>query len=92
MSHTVTINWTASVDAVQSYNVYRSTVSGAEIPPFINSAPITADTYTDIVPSPGIYYYVVTSVENGAESVHSAEISAAVLPFPPTNVVLGTIV
>jgi len=89
--HTVPISWTASTDSVNGYNVYRGAL-GAEAPPPINgTALITGTSYSDQV-SPGVYSYVVTSVENGAESVHSNEVTATVPPFPPTNVVLGTIV
>lgn len=93
MPHSVTLTWTPSVDAVQSYNVYRGVAAGAEAPQAINAAPITADTFVDeTIPSPGIYFYNVTSVENGAESLHSAEISAVVLPLPPTNILVTAIV
>lgn len=89
--HTVPISWTASTDAVNGYNVYRG-ATGAEVAPPLNGASlITGTSYSDQV-SPGVYSYVVTSVENGAESVHSNEVTATVAPFPPTNVVLGTIV
>lgn len=92
--HSVTISWTASADAVQGYNVYRSTNAlGAEAAPALNGAAlITGDTYTDTVPGPGAYDYVVKSVENGAESLASNEVAALVLPFPPTQVTLGAIV
>jgi hypothetical protein len=89
--HTVPISWTASTDAVNGYNVYRGP-AGAEVAPALNGTTlITGTSYSDQV-SPGVYSYVVTSVENGAESVHSNEVTATVPPFPPTNVTLGTIV
>ena len=91
-THTVTLTWTASLDAVDGYNVYRSTnAPGSEKAPAQNSALITGTTYTDTVPAPGVYDYVVTSVENGAESVHSSEVVATVLPFPPSNIVVSAV-
>lgn len=93
-THTVELSWTASTDAVQGYNVYDAVnAPGTEAAPSLNgNSLITGTSYTATVPGPGVYEFVVTSVENGAESVHSNEVSATVLPFPPTNVVLGTIV
>ena len=92
-THTVTLSWTASTDAVQGYNVYMATNDpGGEKAPALNGATlITADTYVATVPGPGVYEFVVTSVENGAESIHSNEASATVLPFPPTNLLVSSI-
>lgn len=90
--HTVKLSWTASIDAVDGYNVYRATnAPGTETSPAINSSLVTGTTYTDTVPGPGAYDYVVTSMENGAESIHSNEVAALVLPFPPTNLVVNEI-
>jgi hypothetical protein len=93
MAHTVTLTWTASLDTVQGYNVYMAVdAPGTEKAPALNGATlITGTTYVATVPAPGVYEFVVTSVENGAESVHSNEASATVLPFPPTNLVVSAI-
>lgn len=93
MAHTVTLNWTASVDTVQGYNVYMAVnTPGTEKAPAMNGGTlITGTTYVAAVPGPGIYEFVVTSVENGAESIHSNEASATVLPFPPSNLVISTV-
>jgi hypothetical protein len=93
MTHTVTLNWVASTDAVQGYNVYEAVnAPGTEAPPAINGGTlITGTSYVATVPGPGVYEFVVTSVDNGAESVHSNEVSATVLPFPPTNVTVSAI-
>ena len=93
MAHTVTLSWTASVDAVSGYNVYMAVnAPGTEKAPALNgSTLITGTTYVAAVPGPGVYEFVVTSVENGAESIHSNEASATVLPFPPTAVVVSAI-
>ena len=92
-THTVELNWTASLDSVQGYNVYEAVnAPGTEAPPAINGASlITGTSYMATVPAPGAYEFVVTSVENGAESVHSNEVTAIVLPFPPTALTVGTI-
>jgi hypothetical protein len=92
-THKVTLSWTASTDAVDGYNVYMAVnAPGTEVPPAVNgSTLITGTTYTATVPSPGIYDFVVTSVENGAESQHSAEVIATVPPFPPTAILVSAI-
>ena len=91
--HTVSLSWTASLDSVQGYNVYMAVnAPGTEAPPALNgSTLITGTSYDAVVPSPGVYQFVVTSVENGAESVHSNEVAATVLPFSPTNLVITAI-
>ena len=93
MTHTVSLSWTASTDAVQGYNVYEAVnAPGTEAAPALNgSTLITGTTYVATVPGPGVYEFVVTSVENGAESIHSNEVSATVLPFPPTSVAVTAI-
>jgi len=93
-THTIVINWTASTDAVQGYNIYQAeNAPGTEKanPPINGAVLVTTNTYTATVPSPGVYEFVVTSLENGAESVVSNEVSAIVLPFPPTDVLVGAI-
>lgn len=91
-THTVVINWTPSTDAVSGYNVYEGTAAGNETTTPVNGASlITGSSYTATVAGPGVYSFVVTSFENGAESVHSNEIIATVKPFPPTGVTLGAI-
>lgn len=91
--HTVNLSWTASLDAVQGYNVYEAVDNpGGEAAPALNGANLIAGTtYAAIVPGPGIYEFVITSVENGAESVHSNEVSATVTPFPPTALMVSSI-
>lgn len=94
MSHTATINWTASPDAVQGYNVYRATTSGQEAPPALNGTTlITGTSYIDTTVQVGqVYFYVVTAVANGFESIHSNEAtSTVILPLPPTDVVVSAV-
>jgi Cep192 domain 4/Abnormal spindle-like microcephaly-assoc'd, ASPM-SPD-2-Hydin/HYDIN/CFA65/VesB-like, Ig-like domain len=80
VSHSVALTWTASTSSgVVGYNIYRSTVSGG---PYVilDSAAVSADTYTDSsVQSGTTYFYVVRSVDNtGAESVNSSQVQATI--------------
>src|ERR1019366_10496562 len=77
VSHSVTLNWTASTSAVSGYNVYRSTVSGGPYTK-VNSTLVTTTQYTDSTVQAGqTYYYVVTSVDSSnVESTYSNEVSA----------------
>jgi hypothetical protein len=87
-THTVGLSWTAATDFVtgDSYNVYRGTVSGGPYTK-VNTAAITADTFTDSGLAVGTYYYVATHVSGTAESAFSNEARAVVLPRPPTTLV-----
>ena len=74
------LTWTASTSSgVVGYNIYRSTVSGG---PYVilDSAAVSADTYTDsTVQSGTTYFYVVRSVDNtDAESVNSSQVQATI--------------
>jgi len=92
MSHTIALSWTASTDAVQGYNVYEGTAAGNESSTPVNGTTlITGTTYTVTVAGPGVYSFVVKSVENGADSVNSNEVIATVPPFPPTGLTVGAI-
>jgi hypothetical protein len=92
MAHQATLTWTASTDAVAGYNVYRSTnPPGNEGATPINAALVTGTTYVDTPLIPGLYGYTVTSVEGGVESVHTAEVTARILPAPPTNVSVSAV-
>lgn len=86
MSHTVTLTWTASVDAVEGYNVYRGTATGAETTK-LNTALVTGTSFTDSAPVGGQDFYVAKSVLGGVESLASNEVSVTVPPAPPTNLV-----
>ncbi|MFL5242206.1 MAG: fibronectin type III domain-containing protein [Gemmataceae bacterium] len=71
----VVFSWSASVGAV-SYNVYRSTTSGAEgSVPYV--AGWTSTSFTDSGLTDGTtYYYEVSAVNAGGESALSSEVSA----------------
>lgn len=86
MPHSASLSWTASVDAVDGYNVYRGVAAGKEDTK-INTALVTGTTFTDTAPALGNNFYVARAVKNGAESVNSNEVNAVILPAPPTNLV-----
>ena len=82
----VALQWTASSGAT-SYNVKRSTTSGAEVT--IVSG-VTATSYTDTAVANGTtYFYVVSAVNAVGESLNSNEASATpaapTIPAPPTS-------
>ena len=79
ITHSVTLNWTASTSSVAGYNVYRSAVSGGPYT-IVNSSLITTTQFTDSTVQAGqTYYYVVTSVDStGVNSSYSNEVSATI--------------
>lgn len=88
-NHSATLTWTASVDTVNGYNVYRGLYppSGDEgATPINGTTLVSGTTYIDTTVGVGqAYDYYVTAVANGVESVHSAEVhSTVILPAPPT--------
>ena len=78
--HSVSLTWTASVDAASNpslaYNVYRASTCGGAFSK-LNASPLAATTYLDAAVLPGSYCYQVTSVLNGTEGSPSNQ--AAVL-------------
>lgn len=86
MSHSVTLNWVASTDAVDGYNLYKGTAAGQETIK-VNSAVVVGTSFTDASETVGNLFYVARSVANGVESVNSNEVSVSVPPAPPTNLV-----
>jgi predicted phage tail protein len=79
VSHTVTLNWTASTSTVSGYNVYRSTTNGGSYAK-INSGLVSAITYVDSTVQDGTtYYYVTTAVDSsGDESAYSNQATAVI--------------
>ena len=73
----ITVGWNVSSGAT-SYNIYRSTTSGAEAAPKIGSiSPGSANRYNDMTVTAGVtYYYKVTAVNGSGESAMSMETSA----------------
>ncbi|MEA2417146.1 MAG: hypothetical protein QOI58_3803 [Thermoanaerobaculia bacterium] len=84
----VSLAWN-SVAGATSYNVKRSTVSGSGYSTIVSP---TTTSYTDTGLTNGTtYYYVITAVGPGGESVNSSEVSAtpAVPPAAPTGLTLS---
>jgi len=82
--HNITLNWTAPTagGAPTSYNVKRGTAAGAETQ--LASVTVPATTYVDSAGVGGTkYFYVVTAVNSGGESVPSNEVSATFLVSVP---------
>ena len=83
ISHSATLNWTASTSTAIGYNLYRGTISGGPYTK-INSSIDATTTFTDagIVQAGKTYYWVVTAVNSSnVESVLSGEVSATI-PTP----------
>ncbi len=89
--HSATLTWVASAtdathDAPSSYNVKRAAVSGG---PYATVGSATATTYVDSTVLAGTtYFYVVTAVNSGGESVPSSQVTCTVpksAPNPPTG-------
>jgi hypothetical protein len=79
--HTVDLRWKASVSRVDGYNVYRSEMRYGPYTK-LNSAPMRATVYSDSAVQAGhTYFYKVTSVDKGQESVFSNQIRV-VVPSP----------
>jgi hypothetical protein len=95
-NHSVVLSWTASVvatgqPAISSYQVWRSTVSGAEV--FLANAGTTAGTanltYTDTsVVNGTTYFYEVFSLNSvGPSATPSNEVTAVI----PATVIVPTV-
>jgi hypothetical protein len=79
--HTVSLNWSASTNAV-SYNIYRSTTSGSGYT-MINTSPEDTTAYTDsTVVSGQTYYYVTTAVDSSSQESGYSNVAEAVIPNP----------
>ncbi|MGB7283936.1 MAG: kelch repeat-containing protein [Candidatus Acidiferrum sp.] len=76
----VSLSWNGSpTSGVTSYNVYRSLTSGTGYT-LVGSS--TTTSFLDESVTYNIYYYVVTAVANGAESIHSNEAPVTLTPAP----------
>jgi hypothetical protein len=76
--HTVGLTWTASTSSgVTAYNIYRSTSSGAGYNKIGSTTNVLS--YSDVnVANGATYYYVVTAVSSGGESVFSNQAAATI--------------
>jgi len=82
----VALTWTAPSGAsgATSYNVKRSTTSGAETTLVTG---VTATAYTDATAAAGnTYYYEVSAVNASGQGVNSAEAGAIMVPATPAGV------
>jgi uncharacterized protein YjdB len=89
----VALSWNA-VSGATGYNVYRSATTGTQ-GTMLNSSALTVTSYTDTTATNGNeYYYCVTDITSGGESVASNQESATPqVPAPPAptdvNAVVG---
>jgi hypothetical protein len=103
--HAVVLTWTASTSAAScvapactfGYNVFKGTVAGAESATPLNSAPLTALTYTDSITLTSAVqsvFYFVEAVETASgitvSSVPSNEVSATFPGIPAAPVLSET--
>jgi fibronectin type 3 domain-containing protein len=79
----VTLTWTAAVGA-NSYNIYFSNTSGVTTASTNKITGITSTFYLHSPLTNGLtYYYIVTTVSNGVESLPTTEVSAMPVAPPP---------
>ena len=82
----VALAWNASLGAA-SYNVKRSTISGSG---YSTLASVTTTSHTDTTAVNGTtYFYVVSAVNAGGESLNSSEVWATPQPPPPSAAPTG---
>jgi fibronectin type 3 domain-containing protein len=84
----ISLTWNAITDAT-SYNVKRSTTSGGPYTTIATGATSTNYADTDLVVGDQ-YYYVVSAVSNGMESLNSLEATSA-LPYPWLSQDIGAV-
>jgi hypothetical protein len=89
-THQVVLNWTASVDG-GVVTVYRAAgaCSASSVFTAITTG-VAANTFTDSTVTVGSFCYQVTTVVNGSESLPSNQITARILPSPPTALAVGS--
>ena len=73
----VTLSW-STVGTLDSFNIYKSTTSGSGYSLIDSVLNGTATSYVETSVPSGTYYYVVTAIAGGAESVYSNETNAVV--------------
>jgi hypothetical protein len=82
-THSVVLNWNASISVVVGYNVYRNSASSGPTWTKLNSSPLTTTSYTDWdVLAGGSYLYAVTSVNPANVESVSSEAQRALIPTP----------
>jgi fibronectin type 3 domain-containing protein len=83
----ISLTWNAVANAT-SYNIKRSTVSGGSYT--VIATGVTLTNYTDAVPAGMKYYYVVSAVAGGVESLNSLEATVN-LPYPWVSQDIGPV-
>jgi hypothetical protein len=82
-AHAANLSWTASTTPNVTYNVYRATASSGPFTTPLNSTPIMGLAFVDTTVQAGqTYFYVVTAVASGVESVPSSPPVQATIPSP----------
>jgi hypothetical protein len=81
--HSVTLQWSTGVNLSATFNVYRSPISGNYNSPPLNAQPISAPqaaltTFIDTTVTPGTWFYTVTTVVGGVESLLSNEVKVVI--------------
>ena len=80
----VGLSWTAPSGTVSSYNVKRGTVSGGPYTTISTLGAVTSPAYLDLTAVNGtLYYYVVSALNGGGESLDSAPAAATPSRPPP---------
>jgi hypothetical protein len=80
-AHSVALSWKASTSAVRGYNLYRTISSSGVGFAKLNSALITALSYSDsTVVSGTTYYYVATAVDSGGDESGDSNQVVAEIP------------
>ena len=82
-ANTVSLSWTASSGSPTSYNVKRATTSGGTYST-VGTTTAPTVTYTDTVTGGATYYYEVSAVNGGGESINSSYVSATPTLGTPT--------
>lgn len=86
-NNSVTLSWAASTDAT-GYNVSRATASGG---PYVRVGSTTNTSYTDTGLTNGTaYFYVVSAVNAGGESVYSVQVTSTPVFSNPPPTTFGT--
>jgi hypothetical protein len=88
--HSVTLNWVASTDTVDGYQIFHGVAPGSELTTPINPALVTALTYVDTVfAKAGPNVYDVRASLGGVLSTVSNEVSVSLPPAPPSNLTVA---
>jgi hypothetical protein len=76
--HEAILTWTASIDTVDGYNIYRSDSGGGPYT-LVNTRLCESLVFSDHTVQAGhTYFYVVTAQRSGAQSVNSNEVSVTI--------------